>query len=99
MDPEIDQPMKIFLLFHSTRDVVKAEKVLTTEGIPVKIVPIPKSISPECGMAVETEPPNGDAALAALANAGIGTTLAHGNGISPVKPIERDREEIAFPKN
>lgn len=45
-------------LFKSTHKVIKAEKLFKENNIYYKIVPVPKSISSECGMAIEIESKN-----------------------------------------
>ena len=39
-------------LFDSMSHVMKAEKILKETGIPYKIIPVPKTISSDCGMCV-----------------------------------------------
>jgi hypothetical protein len=46
----------MLFLFKSTHDVIKAEKCCHKQGIKCKIVPIPRSISTECGMGIEAKP-------------------------------------------
>jgi hypothetical protein len=43
-------------LFHSVSHVMKAEKILKEAGIHYKIIPVPKSISPDCGVCVRFVP-------------------------------------------
>jgi hypothetical protein len=43
----------VFVLY-SIHNVMKAEKVLKTEEIPFDTIPVPKEISPDCGMAILT---------------------------------------------
>jgi hypothetical protein len=43
-------------LFHSVSHVMKAEKILKEAGIEHKIIPVPKSISPDCGVCVRFVP-------------------------------------------
>ncbi|OPY88419.1 MAG: hypothetical protein A4E73_03380 [Syntrophaceae bacterium PtaU1.Bin231] len=38
------------ILFKSVSYAMKAEKILQAEGIPFKLIPIPKEISPDCGI-------------------------------------------------
>jgi len=45
----------MYYLFKSTRDVIKAEGFVKNHGIKYRIIPVPKNISSECGMAIETE--------------------------------------------
>jgi hypothetical protein len=44
---------KVLLLFQSTHDVIKAERVVRAEGFSVQVVPVPRSVSSECGMSLE----------------------------------------------
>ncbi len=61
-DPE---PRTLFL-FRSIHDVLAAERALKGAGIRPDLVPVPKEISPNCGMAVAVAPEAGERALAAL---------------------------------
>jgi hypothetical protein len=45
---------------------MKAEKILKEAGIPYKIVPVPKSISSDCGVCVRFLPEQKEAIVAAL---------------------------------
>ncbi|MEE9911567.1 MAG: DUF3343 domain-containing protein [Deltaproteobacteria bacterium] len=38
------------ILFKSVSYALKAEKILKTEGLPHKLIPIPKQISSDCGI-------------------------------------------------
>ena len=44
--------MNILLLFISTRAVIKAEQCLRSHDLDCQIIPVPKAISTECGMAI-----------------------------------------------
>ncbi|MDC7225326.1 MAG: DUF3343 domain-containing protein [Spirochaetales bacterium] len=46
--------MKI-LVFESTRAVIKAEKLIRAAEIECRIIPVPRTVSPLCGMAVELD--------------------------------------------
>ena len=51
------QVMKRHLvLFKSTRAVIKAERLGKKNGIRCSIIPVPRTISSECGMAIEVDP-------------------------------------------
>jgi hypothetical protein len=39
-------------LFDSTSATLLAEKLLKTEGIPFKIIPVPRHISSDCGVCI-----------------------------------------------
>jgi hypothetical protein len=40
------------VLFHSTAHAIRAEKVLSQAGIPIKMIPTPRQLSSDCGMAL-----------------------------------------------
>ncbi len=42
-------------IFDSTRSVIKAEKICRDANLKVRVIPVPRSISPKCGMALEVE--------------------------------------------
>jgi hypothetical protein len=46
----------MLLLFQSTHDVIQAEKVIRQQGIHRRVIPVPRSISSQCGMALEINP-------------------------------------------
>lgn len=46
---------KILLLYPSIHYVLKAEKILKQNGLAVDLVPVPKEIKGDCGMALEIE--------------------------------------------
>jgi uncharacterized SAM-binding protein YcdF (DUF218 family) len=43
------------ILFHSASHAVRAEKVLLQAGLGVKMIPTPRQISSDCGMALRLE--------------------------------------------
>ncbi|MBU0765403.1 MAG: DUF3343 domain-containing protein [Bacteroidetes bacterium] len=43
----------MLFLFESTYTVIKAEKIFRDNNIKCRIIPVPRSISPDCGMAIE----------------------------------------------
>lgn len=45
--------MDYYLVFYSTHHLLRAEKQCLAEGIPVTLVPIPREITSDCGMAVK----------------------------------------------
>jgi hypothetical protein len=46
---------KVFILFHTIHDVLRAEKILKTRGIPHELVPIPRNLSSDCGMCIRLD--------------------------------------------
>jgi uncharacterized protein YqgV (UPF0045/DUF77 family) len=53
-------------LFASVSMVMKAEKILKEAGIPYKIIPVPKSISSDCGVCIRFLPEDREAIVEAL---------------------------------
>lgn len=47
--------MAMLFLFESTRVVIKAEEALRDSKIPCKVVPVPRDVSSECGMALDVD--------------------------------------------
>ena len=45
--------MKCVFLFGSIHHVMKAEKLLKGEGMEVDLIPVPREISSDCGVAIE----------------------------------------------
>jgi hypothetical protein len=46
----------LILIFQSTHHVLKAEKVLLSNGIKLDIIPTPKDITSECGVSIRINP-------------------------------------------
>ena len=46
--------MRVFI-FPSTRAVIKAEGAARQGGLRFRVIPVPRSISPHCGMALEID--------------------------------------------
>ncbi len=45
--------MKFLLIFSSIHQVMKAEKLLKGRGFKVDLIPMPREISSDCGVAIE----------------------------------------------
>ncbi len=45
--------MKYVFLFESVHRVMKAEKLLKGKGIKIDVIPVPREISSDCGVAIE----------------------------------------------
>jgi hypothetical protein len=50
------QPQYSVILFKAVSYVLKAEKILKKEGLPHKLIPVPKHISADCGICLRFEP-------------------------------------------
>jgi len=54
------------VLFPSVSYALAAEKILKKEGIPFKLIPIPRHISSDCGVCIRVPASSMDKVLAAL---------------------------------
>jgi hypothetical protein len=44
-----------FFLFHSIHDVLKAESVLKSQGALFELVPVPRTLSSDCGVCITSQ--------------------------------------------
>jgi len=58
--------MKYVFLFESVHRVMKAEKLLKGKGIKIDLIPVPREINSDCGVAVEVDAGIGEKALVVL---------------------------------
>ncbi|HFD39445.1 MAG TPA: DUF3343 domain-containing protein [Anaerolineae bacterium] len=58
------------VLFASTAHALRAEKVLTQAGVPIKLIPTPRQFSTDCGLALRFEAAAAERVEAALAEQG-----------------------------
>ena len=66
--------MKCVLLFSSVHQVMRTEKLLKEKGIEVDLIPVPRDISSDCGVAVELSGESEEKALLILAENRISMT-------------------------
>lgn len=59
---------RVLLLFPSIHHVMAAEAALRAGGIQPDLVPVPREISPDCGMGITLAPADRSRALALLDN-------------------------------
>ncbi|HPA72143.1 MAG TPA: DUF3343 domain-containing protein [Spirochaetota bacterium] len=64
-----DETPYMVVLFRAVSHAMKAERVLKERGIPVKLIPVPKHISSDCGVCIRFTPERRDDVAAALAGA------------------------------
>ena len=62
------QPQYFVMLFKAVSYVLKAEKILKKEGLPHKLIPVPKHVSSDCGICLRFEPAIQNKIEAALLN-------------------------------
>ncbi len=55
--------MKYVFLFESVHRVMKAEKLLKGKGVKIDLIPVPREINSDCGVAVEVDAGIGEKAL------------------------------------
>lgn len=65
------------ITFQSVHHVIKADKLLASQGIVCKIIPVPEQISSECGMCIETNDHNHQSIDNLLNTAGIIHQIHH----------------------
>jgi hypothetical protein len=58
-------------LFHTTTSALRAEKVLLKEGLAVKLIPTPRELSSDCGIALRFEWDDRGQVEAGLSRAGV----------------------------
>ena len=49
----LDRVIKCVFIFESIHRVMKAEKLLKGKGIKIDLIPVPREISSDCGVAIE----------------------------------------------
>ena len=59
------------LVFASTHQVLRADELLTAAGVPHEVIPKPRTVSADCGVAIALSPDRGAPALAALEAGGL----------------------------
>ena len=59
------------VLFHTTTSALRAEKVLQKAGLTVKLIPTPRELSSDCGMALRFELSDREEVENRLASAGV----------------------------
>ncbi len=45
-------PGEIILIFRGTHQVLSAEKHLKRAGVPMRLIPVPRSLTSDCGLAI-----------------------------------------------
>lgn len=65
------------VLFFTTSAVMRAEKLLQREGIPVRLIPTPRMLSSDCGIALRVDSKQMDRVSALLQDAGVESAGFH----------------------
>jgi hypothetical protein len=69
----------MLLFFQSTHDVIVAEKTIRKAEIPRRVIPVPRSVSSQCGMALEISLENSSQVMELLSACGIQTQIYEGD--------------------
>ncbi len=67
-DPPVDRDG--VLIFHSIHKVMRAEKILRAAGLDVRLMPVPRQLSSDCGLSIAFRSADRQAVEAALRSEG-----------------------------
>ena len=65
------------VLFHTNSAVLRAEKILLREGLAIKLIPVPRHLSSDCGIALRFDSSAETRVREALEAAGVPINLIH----------------------
>jgi len=82
--------MKCVLLFESVHRVMKAEKLLKGKGINIDLIPVPREINSDCGVAIELSADSEEEAFLLLAENKVSILECYAKG--PGGRFEKKRE-------
>ena len=71
------KPTRTCLLFRSTSHVMRAEKLLSGAGITARLVPVPRSLSSQCGVCLRMDNSVGAKARRVIEDGGVPVTGMH----------------------
>ena len=64
-------PPEVVLIFRGTHQVMSAEKILKKGGVPMRLIPVPRRLTSDCGLAIRIFPADKDRARTVLSTAGL----------------------------
>ncbi len=70
-------PGEIILIFRGTHQVLSAEKYLKRAGVPMRLIPVPRSLTSDCGLAIRISASVRERAREVLAGARILPQAVH----------------------
>ncbi len=70
-------PGEIILIFRGTHQVLSAEMRLKRAGVPMRLVPVPRSLSSDCGLAIRIPSSGLGQAREVLSKAGLLPNSVH----------------------
>lgn len=68
---------RTYLLFKGTSHVMRAEKLLIRAAIPSRVVPVPRTLSSQCGVCLRLAEPDVEPALRELEAGGVELENVH----------------------
>lgn len=68
---------EIVLIFRGTHQVMSAEKNLKGAGVPMRLIPVPRRLTSDCGLAIRVQDSDRGRARDALAGAGMLPVSVH----------------------
>jgi hypothetical protein len=87
----------VILVFASTTEVLNAESRLEDRDLPFELVPVPKAVNPNCGLAISFAEPARPEIMAALDEGGFVPTAAYVRRGDDFHPLIELREEAEKP--
>ncbi|HIE29817.1 TPA: DUF3343 domain-containing protein [Candidatus Poribacteria bacterium] len=73
----MNKPTYGVVLFHSTQAAIKAEKILKEAEIKIKLIPVPRHLSSDCGICLRFEVDDVLAVKSTLASKNVQTARIH----------------------
>ena len=83
-------PAEIVLIFRGTHQVLSAEKNLKRAGVPMRLIPVPRRLTSDCGLAIRIIPSVRDRARKVLSQARLLPRSVH------ILLTEGEYEEVPF---
>lgn len=68
---------EIILIFRGTHQVLSAEKTLKKGGVTMRLIPVPRRLTSDCGLAIRIPPAERERARDLLARASIPPVSVH----------------------
>jgi len=69
--------MTCILLFNSIHQVMKAEKLLKNQNLRIDLIPVPREISSDCGVAIELPCEIKEEALRLIGGGGLSNVICY----------------------
>jgi hypothetical protein len=67
----------VVLIFRGTHEVLRAEKILKEGGVPVRLIPVPRRLASDCGLALTVPAGQAREAAGLLSGGGVRPASAH----------------------